>query len=285
MTHALQLETDAKAPGLSVGRAAHLVDAARVIREYAKERLMPGVQEVTQGLIAEMTGAVDQRLLALAALAETGDTEAFKAERRAVLVEEAQAARQAAVAAAVEAVQAAADQAHRTRYNPPREAERDRSSDLADAEIMSRMRRGPEELEAEARGYLAAGNPRGAMIRLDAIALSGAPIKADRAMALREFRQAVEASLDDVIPHRKEARALEQAALDATREFAIAEATVRARLETALGRGDRAAMASIAAKMAAAPDAFGPGIAGIQPDPRESKRISGVGPARARDPR
>ncbi|GEM_PF-7092320 len=250
---ALRLEVDAKTT-TDPAEAAVKLEKAAAIRKFAQEVLtMPGedVTEVTGGLIRGMAGAVDEHLRALAALADSGDTEEYKSQERTRLADSAQRARQEALGREVDMIEATMDQARKVRYNAPRDADKDRSQDLADAEILSRMRRGPEELEAEARGYLAAGNPRGAMIRLDALALMGVQPRPEQLLAWRELRVAVDAALDEAVPHRKQALALENAAHEAVRQFAIAEATARAKIEMALGRPEAAAAASISAKMKA----------------------------------
>lgn len=279
---AVRLERDAEQLDSDVLRqqVARMNQVAQGIRETAEVRFaMPDVTEAVQGVIKDYTQGIEGRLQLATTLEETGETREWKAAQRARLVDEAKALRQDSTNRVIEAVQATVDLAHKTRYNPPRDAEKDRSQDLADAEILSRMRHPAEQLEAEARGYLAAGNPRGAMIRLDALALMGADTS-----KLRDLRKAIDAGLDETIPHRRQARLLEEAANAAVNEFAVAEATARARFEAALGHGPQAAEASIAVKMAAAVKGEGTrgAIAGAPVEPEPGPGATKPGRARPR---
>lgn len=135
----------------------------------------------------------------------------------------------------------------RLRLNPGEDYEDARASDLAQAEILSRMRLPSGPLVAEAEAYLEAGNPRQAKVRIDALRLQGTT----GVIGLEQLDRAVEASLDEALPHRRQAKQLEAEATQAANRFVTTEATMRTRAARLLGQTKRAASASATAKLAA----------------------------------
>jgi hypothetical protein len=127
------------------------------------------------------------------------------------------------------------------RYDPGDDAEKERSADLADAELMSRLQLPPGRLLAEIEDYLLAENPRGAKRRLDALRLMGERVP-------EQLARRVDDALIEAIPHLREARDIERAAHAAARQYAIAEAACDSRVERSLGRMSDSAVASVHAK-------------------------------------
>lgn len=153
----------------------------------------------------------------------------------------------------------------RLRLNPGEDYEDARASDLAQAEILSRMRLPSGRLMAEAEAYLSADNPRQAKVRIDALRLQGTT----GVIGLEQLDRAVEASLDETLPHRRQAKQLEVEATQAANRFVTTEATMRTRAARLLGQTKRAASASATAKLsayAADPQGYS-GTAGVVGEP------------------
>lgn len=196
-------------------------------------------------LIGEVDAGADAQLQALAELdQDAGLPAAAKASARAEIAEAVEAAKQANQARSVEVLVAARQKAIEIRFNPGTEAEQMRAIDMSAAELASRLKFPPEQIGNELLGALQAGNARAASVSLMTLQLMGESVN-------RDVVKQVEDALDEQLPHRKQALAIEKAAAAARTKFQIANAAAQARLSMALGKASDAGAWSVAAKVQA----------------------------------
>lgn len=197
-------------------------------------------------LIGEVEAGAGAQLNALAVLATSDDKPVeWRNNEKGRIAQEVDEAFAAWSQKADAALLAAGTKAMQIRYNPGDPAEMQRAADMGQAEIASRMKLPPGQIENALLGALAAGNARQASVHLMTLQLMG-ETTGPRWVGIRD---AVEKALDEALPHRKAAIAVETAAADASRKFQIASAAARARLSMVLGEGEDAAKESITAKM------------------------------------
>lgn len=237
------------------------------VRKRIQERAESGKPSVADEM-AEMIGslrlATEKPLTQLLELDPNGSSVVENVKERARIRKEADVSIRVTRGAANKLLEIGHQQVEKFLYDPGEAVETARADDLAHAELLSRTAH-PEDLEADARAYLRAGNARGAKVRLDALRLKGEPQRGADVIRFNELHNAVEAALDEQLPHRAAAKALNASINLAAERYREAESVIRANLESAAGRRDRAAAISANAKMQAYVAAQARGDAYVDP--------------------
>jgi hypothetical protein len=231
----------------SLARATQLETAAKAIRQLAEGHLMPTIEEEIGSTITELTTGAQAHLDELASLsADDGRDPVWKERRKAEIAASVDPLLNAARERAIETLTKAQRAANTLRFDPGEPAEIQRTEDTVRAELASRIHRPAGRIEADLMQCLEIGNYRGASQHLMTLQFMNEATDA----RFQVLGQRIEAGLDEVLPHRKAAVAIERSAAAAQRDYLIAAATAKAKLEAALGHGPEAAHASMVAKQA-----------------------------------